>query len=187
MRVPSRTKLLSVIRYSLLSSSTLPSFPQASGDDDPADGDADGFDSIYDTISVWGDNGIIIDDRIHAGAMTVLRNNSAVPSMRDFDEAANFINPGVLAFNFGLLTNWTDKFATDTNLTYFEWDETGALGPGIGKHVGWEANVNGTYKWTDYLSLTLAMAVLFTDDDMEDIYGDDENLYNLYLKVSYGF
>lgn len=158
-----------------------------SGDDDPTDGDARGFDSIYDTISVWGDNGIIIDDRINAGTLTVLRNNSAIPSLRDFDESANFINPGVLAFNFGLVTDWTDKFATDMNLTYFEWDETDVLGPGIGEHVGWEANVSGTYKWADYLNLTLAAAALITDDDMEDIYGDDENLYNLYLKVSYSF
>jgi hypothetical protein len=162
-----------------------------SGDDDPNDGDAEGFDSIYDTIGVWGDNGIIIDDRINLGSLTVLRNNSAVPSLRDFDESANFINPGVLAFNLGLVANWTEKFATDMNLTYFQWDETAvleaALKTEVDDQVVWEANISSTYKLDENLSLTAAAAVLFPDEDMEVIYGDNDNLYNLFLSARYSF
>jgi len=162
-----------------------------SGDDDPNDGDAEGFDSIYDTIGVWGNNGIIIDDRINLGSLTVLRNNSAIPSLRDFYESANFINPGVLAFNLGFVSNWTDKFATDVNLTYFQWNETAvleaALGTDVGDNVGWETNVSSTYKWNDNLSFTFAGAVLFPDEDMEAIYGDNDNLYNIYASAQYSF
>ncbi|RMD58447.1 MAG: hypothetical protein D6828_02705 [Nitrospirae bacterium] len=36
----------------------------ASGDDDLADDSAEGFDSISDKVNVWGDRGIVIDDRL---------------------------------------------------------------------------------------------------------------------------
>ncbi|UCD58837.1 MAG: hypothetical protein JSV16_06940 [Candidatus Hydrogenedentota bacterium] len=162
-----------------------------SGDDDPSDGHAEGFDSIYDNINVWGENGIIIDDRINLGRTTLMRDNSGIPSVRDFYEAANFINPGVLALNAGLVANWTEKFATDMNLMYFIWDETALLdtlmGTDVGDGGGVEANFTSTYKFDDNLSVTAAAAVVFTDDDMKDIFGGDDNPYNLYLNVRYAF
>lgn len=77
------------------------------------------------------------------------------------------------------------------NLTYFMWDETDVLdaarGTDVDDNVGWETNFSSTYKLNDNLSFTFAAAALFPDEDMEDVYGDNDSLYNLYFNVGYTF
>jgi cytochrome c5 len=137
-------------------------FFYASGDDNLGDDDATGFDSISDDVNVWGDRGIIIDDRQSlrvrgletpqsalgnhnligllsnrknplmpgrrliapkSSSVTVVRENSPYVSLRDIDASSNFINPGVMAFNFGTGFAPLEWLTGNLNFTYFWFED----------------------------------------------------------------
>lgn len=110
------------------------------GDEDPFDDDAEGFDSISDNVNVWGDRGIIIDDRISVNfasvralglarqaSVTVVNDDSPYTSLRDRDDSSNFINPGIIAWNLGATVKPIESLDVNTNFTYFWWESTDVL------------------------------------------------------------
>ena len=171
----------------------------ASGDNDPFDGDATGFDAISDHVDVWGSNGFMIGDRVSLGALggrTVMRHDSPYTSLRDTDANSNFVNPGAVAVNIGLNTKPFDKLSLDTNFTQFWWRETdsleailGALGipDNLGNTLGFELNMETSYKLTDKLNVNASGTIYKTNQDLRNVYGDNDIAINITGGIQFNF
>lgn len=122
------------------------SFFFASGDDDPLDGQAHGFDAIYDSsnfaggpFSFWSRSGIPLTQT----SVLLKAPGSLLPSLRSnkFEGQQSFVNPGVLIVGAGLDLDLTPKLRAVLNANYLRFHKTGALGlllfqPGIRKAIG---------------------------------------------------
>ena len=171
----------------------------ASGDNDPFDGDATGFDAISDHVDVWGSNGFMIGDRVSLGALggrTVMRHDSPYTSLRDTDANSNFVNPGAVAVNIGLNTKPFDKLSLDTNFTQFWWRATdsleaiiAALGTpnNLGNTLGFELNMEANYKLTDKLNINASGTIYKTHQEMRKIYGDNDLLAKITAGIQFNF
>ena len=104
----------------------------ASGDDDPADDEATGFDSIVDIpvfaggpFSIWNRIGL----RIPPTGTGLVSPSSLLPSMRtNKDEGqANFVNPGIALVNGGVDMELTPKLRAFANLSYLRFINTAPL------------------------------------------------------------
>jgi hypothetical protein len=97
------------------------SFFYASGDKDPRDGSARGFDSIFDNpnfgggfFSFWNREGI----RLTGTGVALVNGGSLVPDLRSskIQGQANFINPGLFLYNAGVDIDITPKLRGFLNL-----------------------------------------------------------------------
>ena len=104
----------------------------SSGDSDPRDGRATGFDSILDNpqimgggFSYWQRQSIRITDR---GGVALMQRNSVIPDLRSskIQGQPNFVNPGILMANVGATADLTQKVSLVGNLTYIRFIEHGA-------------------------------------------------------------
>jgi len=162
-------------------------FFMASGDDDPLDRRARGFDAIYDRVSAWGYNHFIIKNRINLGPGSLARANSGLFTFRDFDEPANFVNPGIVAFNAGLTTKWTDTFVTDFNvgpafLPHSDVPEL-VLGRNMGQEVGWALNVNATWDVAPNVQVVGGVAAFIPQGVAETIFLGNTTALNACVMV----
>ena len=103
-----------------------------SGDDDPNDEDAEGFDAIFPNPNfVGGRNGYWISQAIPlAGTGVQLVNQDSVfPSVRSSKAQgqSNFVNPGIHFFNAGIDMNVTPKVRSTLNFSYLSFDNTSSL------------------------------------------------------------
>ncbi|NOG83103.1 MAG: hypothetical protein HND49_04685 [Planctomycetes bacterium] len=171
----------------------------ASGDNDPFDSEATGFDAISDHVDVWGSKGFMIDDRISLGALggrTLMRHDSPYTSLRDTDANSNFVNPGAVALNIGLNTKPCEKLSLDTNFTYFWWKETdsleaimAALGipDNLGSTLGFEFNMEANYSFTDKFNINASGTIYKTNQEIRKVYGDNDLAINLTGGIQYNF
>ena len=117
----------------------------ASGDDDPDDDTATGFDSILDNIGLFGGpNSFVI-----GGGRFGTRPNSFLPAMR-MGTRSNFVNPGMYLFNVGLDAILTPRLFVQLDANYFQFFDTAVLGPDVSKALGYE--VNGALRWRVFLN-----------------------------------
>ena len=129
------------------------SFFYTSGDKDPNDGQARGFDSIVDNQNFAGggflNNGIFADRGqtnpvfegggvnlfnrqtipLTGAGVTLISFNSLMPTLRSSKEEgqANFINPGVMIFNAGFDAKITPKLRSQFNVNYLRFVRTEVL------------------------------------------------------------
>jgi hypothetical protein len=104
-----------------------------SGDSNPRDGTARGFDTVMDAprimggeISYWNHQSIPITDR---GGVALMQPDSLVPDLRSSKTQgqANFVNPGILMFNLGATADLTPKLRLIGNANYIRFVETAPL------------------------------------------------------------
>ena len=104
----------------------------ASGDADPRDGHARGFDSIVDdpdfaggTFSLWDREGI----RLTGTGVGLTQPDSLLPDLRPNKEEgqANFVNPGIFLINGGADFNLTTKLKVLANVSYLRFMDTAPL------------------------------------------------------------
>lgn len=130
------------------------SFLWASGDQDPADGKATGFDAILDkpnfaggAFSFWNRQGIRL-----LGVGLVQR-ESLLPNLRSSKTQgqANFVNPGLLLVHAGLDIEATPTVRTFLNVSYLRFMRTEPLEvflqqPNIGADIGVDLSIGVTYR-----------------------------------------
>jgi hypothetical protein len=101
----------------------------ASGDDDPDDEDAKGFDAILDNpniaggpFSFWNRQGL----RLAQTGLSLVGRNSVLPTLRSSktEGQPNFVNPGVFLFNAGFDAEITPKMRATLNLNYLRFHHT---------------------------------------------------------------
>jgi len=142
----------------------------ASGDDDATDGQARGFDSIYDApnfaggpFSFWDRSAIALTQT----GVLLKAPGSLLPDLRanKFEGQASFVNPGVLLVGLGLDAEITPKLKGVVNANYLRFDKTGALDlllfqPGIRKTIG--VDVGAGFLWRPLLSENVLIEAGFT-------------------------
>jgi hypothetical protein len=181
----------------------------ASGDDSASDGQATGFDSIYDAsnfaggpFSFWSRSGIALTQT----GVLLKAPGSLLPSLRSnkFEGQGNFVNPGLLLAGVAMDAELTPKLKAIANVNYLRFHKTGALGlllfqPGIRKPIGVDVGAGFLYRpaLNENLVVTAGATGLFAGGGFDDIYSSicsapscgapGKNLFNVFvnLKLAY--
>jgi hypothetical protein len=108
------------------------SFFYASGDKDPRDGSARGFDTIFDNpnfaggfFSFWNREGL----RLTGTGVALENGGSLVPDLKSskLEGQANFVNPGLFLYNAGVDAEITPKLKAFANLNLIRFARTESL------------------------------------------------------------
>lgn len=160
------------------------SFFFASGDGDPTDGEATGFDSIFDDpnfvggqFSFWSRQGI----RLTQTGVALVEPNSLLPSLRSSKTQgqANFVNPGIFIYNAGYDLEVTQRLKAVFNLNYLRFHRTETLEyvlfqKPIRKEIGYDVSLGVAYRplLINNLTFTFGGALLKPGRGFRDIYTD---------------
>jgi hypothetical protein len=129
----------------------------SSGDSDPRDDTAHGFDSILDNpqimgggFSYWQRQSIRVADR---GGVALMQRNSVIPDLRSSKTQGqpNFVNPGILMVNVGATADLTQKVSLIGNATYLRFVDTEPLQillkqPDIRQDIGLDLSLGVEYR-----------------------------------------
>jgi len=160
----------------------------ASGDDDPTDRDAEGFDAVFDNpafagggFSYWNRLGL----RLPATGVTLVNRGSLLPDLRSSKEEGqpNFVNPGLRLFGLGVDVEVTPEIKAVVTLNHLAFDATEPLElvlfqDPIDREIGWDLSAG--VRWRPFLNNNAVVlggvAALFPGDGFADIYEDDGTL-----------
>ncbi len=161
------------------------SFFWASGDKNPTDTKASGFDAILDDpnfiggqFSFWNRVGI----RLTQTGAGLVQANSVLPTLRSSkaEGKANFVNPGIFIYNVGLDAEITQKLKAVFNVNYLRFHRTESLEyllfqNNIRHSIGFDYNVGVAYRpfLVNNLTLTFGASTLQTGGGFRDIYTDN--------------
>lgn len=174
------------------------SFFYASGDDDPNDDKANGFDAIVDIpvfaggpFSLWNRQGLRLP-QTGTGLVSPL---SLLPSLRtNKDEGqANFVNPGIFLVHGGLDVELTPKLRGFANVSFLRFIATdplefllfqGDITPNIG--LDYSAGFQYRPPLSDNIVLVGGIAALKLGQGMKDIYTRD-HLFSAFVNARFVF
>ena len=157
-----------------------------SGDDDPFDDEANGFDAIFENPQFAGaDTSFVIRQNvplIGGGGIALMGRNGIIPSLRPSKEQgqSNFINPGIQMIGIGADADLFPQLRLSVNWNYFRFDTTEILeiarqqGP-IDNDLGHDVSMSLTYRpfMTQNVVLRLSAAGLLGEDGFDDLYGNE--------------
>jgi len=163
----------------------------ATGDHNPNDKKATGFDSVFDNTAFGGGQfSYLFGEKIQLGNTTVLRGNSVFPSLRGANATSQFVNPGVLAVNPGIDLTLTPKTLFEANYNWVRFDDTSSLRHAlrrshVANEVGHELNAGVTYRpfLNEQLILFAGAAVFLPGQGIKDTFGNDDPVYKTVLRV----
>ncbi len=175
------------------------SFFHSSGDSDPTDGTATGFDTISDTpnfaggdLSYWQRQGIPL---VGGGGVNLVNNLSLVPSLRAGKQQgqANFVNPGLFLFNTGIDFEITPKLKLINNASYLMFDDTASLefarhDGSISRDIGFDFSSGILYRpfLNNNVQIRVGVATLVLGDGLKNLYGQDA-LYDAFSNLIFAF
>jgi hypothetical protein len=177
----------------------------ASGDDDPRDGKARGFDAIYDNsnfaggpFSFWSRSGIALTQT----GVLLKTPDSLIPSLRSnkFEGQASFVNPGILVLSAAADLTLTPKLKAVLNANYLRFHKTGSLElllfqPGIHKDIGFDLGGGLLYRpmLSENVVITTGVTGLLPGKGFDDIYSSicgvpgcgarSRSLFNTFVQV----
>ncbi|MBX7137555.1 MAG: hypothetical protein K1X83_06180 [Oligoflexia bacterium] len=167
----------------------------ASGDNDPYDGDANGFDAIFDSpnfaggdLSFWQRQAIPL---VGGGEVFLVNRNSFLPNLRAGKEEgqSNFVNPGLRLYNAGIDFELTPRLKLVTNATFLQFDQLGVLEAvrqdgSFNRDIGFDLSAGLLYRpfLNNNVQLRGGSAVLFPSKGLKALYGDD-CLYNMFTNL----
>ncbi len=159
-------------------------FLYASGDDDPFDGKAEGFDAIFENPQFAGaDTSFFIRQNIPligGGGVVISGRNGLLPSLRSSKEQgqSNFVNPGLLLFGGGVDLDLTPEVRMVANLNHLWFDDTDVLGVlrqqrPPAEEIGWDASFGVQYRpfFSQNIVVNVSYAALFPGDGYKDLFG----------------
>jgi hypothetical protein len=171
------------------------SFFWASGDSDPYDGKAEGFDAIVDNpqfaggdTSYWQRQGIPL---IAGGGVALVNRFSLLPDLRAGKEQgqSNFVNPGLWLYNVGVDIAATPKLQITTNVNWLFFDDTSSLETvrqdgSIDSEIGVDISTGILYRpfLNNNVQIRVGAAALLPGDGLENLYGDD-TLYQAFSNL----
>ncbi|MFN2596309.1 MAG: carboxypeptidase-like regulatory domain-containing protein [Pyrinomonadaceae bacterium] len=156
----------------------------ASGDKNPRDGKATGFDAILDDpnfvggqFSFWNRVGIPLTQT----AVGLVQPNSVLPSLRSSKTQgqANFVNPGIEIANAGVDAELTQRIKAIFNANYLRFDRTEPLEyllhqNHIRHEIGWDLSLGIAYRplLINNVELVFGASTLKPGRGFRDIYND---------------
>jgi hypothetical protein len=170
----------------------------ASGDDNPRDGTARGFDAIFDNsnfaggfFSFWNREGI----RLTGSNVSLVSPGSLIPSLRSSKTQgqANFVNPGIFIYNGSADVEITPKLRGVLNLNVIRFQHTEPLelillqAP-IHNGVGVDSGLGVTYRppLTENVVITGAFNAFSPSQGFRDIF-TDKTLFSVAAHVRFRF
>jgi len=173
----------------------------ASGDDDPFDNIAKGFDAIFENPQFAGsDTSFFIRQNvplIGGGGVSLSGRNGILPSLRSSKEQgqSNFINPGLRMIGFGVDADILPELRVSMNLNQLWFDDTSVLealrqqAP-IDNNLG--QDISTSLIWRPYQSQNivarLSAAVLIPGKGFEQLYGNNYGLsYSVLLNLIFTY
>ena len=158
------------------------SFFWASGDKNPTDNKASGFDAIFDDpnfiggqFSFWNRVGI----RLTQTAAGLVHPNSVLPSLRSSksEGQSNFVNPGIFIYNAGMDIEVTQRLKAVFNVNYLRFHRTESLEyllfqNRIRHDIGFDYSVGVAYRpfLVNSVTLTFGASTLRPGGGFKDIY-----------------
>ncbi|MFN2501824.1 MAG: carboxypeptidase-like regulatory domain-containing protein [Pyrinomonadaceae bacterium] len=156
----------------------------ASGDTDPTDDKATGFDAIFDDpnfaggqFSYWNRQGI----RLVSTEIGLVQGNSLLPSLRSSktEGQANFVNPGIFIYNAGVDAELTQTVKAVFNANYLRFHRTESLEyilfqPGVRHEIGYDLSLGVVYRpfLINNLTVTFGGNMFFAGKGFRDVYTD---------------
>jgi hypothetical protein len=170
----------------------------SSGDDNPRDGTARGFDAILDNsnfaggfFSFWNREGI----RLTGSGVSLVSSGSLIPSLRSskIEGQANFVNPGIFIYNAGGDVEITPKLRGVLNVNVIRFDHTEPLelillqAP-IHHGVGVDSGLGLVYRppLTENMVITGAFNAFSPAQGFRDIF-TDKTLFSVAANVRFRF
>jgi hypothetical protein len=170
----------------------------ASGDGNPRDGRATGFDTIVDDPAFGGGIFSFWDReelRLPGSGIALTPGNSLLPSMRTSKEEgqANFVNPGIFLLNAGTDFDVTPKLKTFFNVNYLRFERTAPIAlllfeSPVHNTIGFDSSVGFQYRppLSENISITGGAAALFPRQGFRDIFSGTTQ-FSLFAKVHFQF
>lgn len=153
-----------------------------SGDDDPLDGKAGGFDAIYDNpvfaggdFSFWQRNGV----RLTGSGVGLNQRLSFLNTLRSSKDqgAPSFVNPGLILVGAGYDAQLTPHLKLISNLSYLRFDNTGSLEyvlnqDSLDDEIGYDLSLGVVWRplLTDNVIVRSGVSTLFPGEGFRDIY-----------------
>jgi hypothetical protein len=174
----------------------------ASGDDNPFDGWAKGFDAIADNAnfagassSYWHRQAVPL---IFGGGVELSGRDSLLPSLRTLRGIgqSNFVNPGLGMVGLGADFELLPELTLIANGSYLRFHTTEVLEElrqqrSIDEEIGWDLSAGLIYRplMTNNIVLRGSGAVLFPGEGLKDLYRNDSNdpLYSVLLTATLAY
>lgn len=168
------------------------SFLHASGDDDPFDNDAGGFDAIFENPQfAGGDTSFWIRQAvplIGGGKIALTTRNGILPNLRSSKEhgQSNFTNPGLTLVGIGTDLDLTPQTRLSFNLNQLWFADTEVLEvarnqSGISKNIG--QDISAALIWrplaTQNIVVRLSAAALIPGKGFDELYGGSDTPYSI--------
>lgn len=171
------------------------SFLWASGDSDPFDGDAEGFDAVVDAPNFAGGDLAFIQRQgipfIGGGGVNLFNRLSLFPNLRPGKEEgqSNFVNPGLRLYNVGVDAEVLPQLKLITNASFLQFDDVATLNAlrqdgSFSRDLGFDLSSGVLYRpfLNNNVQLRGGVAALFTDQGFENLFGDDV-LWDVFTNV----
>lgn len=170
------------------------SFLYASGDEDPEDGTAQGFDGIFDDpFFAGGPTSFFQSNSFRIFGVGLDGGRSFYNSLKasKFEGQANFVNPGTILVNGGFDAEITPKLRAQVNANAIWFANTDALElflnqPDIESDLGIE--VNGFLQYRPLLNnnviFSVGSSVFFPGSGFQDVYGNNETLWQVFTGIT---
>jgi len=170
----------------------------ASGDGNPRDGRATGFDTIVDDPSFAGGIFSFWDReelRLPGTGIALTPGDSLLPSMRTSktEGQANFVNPGIFLVNAGANFDLTPKLKSFLNVNYLRFERTAPIAlllfeSPIHNTIGLDTSLGFQYRppLSENISITGGAAALFPGQGFRDIFSGTTQ-FSLFANVRFQF
>jgi len=163
-----------------------------SGDDDPYDDKATGFDAIFENpqfagadTSYWIRQAVPL---IGGGRVALSSRNGILNNLRSSKEEgqSNFTNPGILLAGLGADMDLTPKLRLSVNLNSLYFVDTEVLEaarnqPDVDEHIGYDLSASLTWRplMSQNIVVRASYAHLVADDGFDSLYPDEDSGYFL--------
>jgi hypothetical protein len=168
----------------------------ASGDENPFDGKATGFDAILENPQVAGaDTSFWIRQAVPlvgGGGVGLSGRNGLLPSLRSSKELgqSNFVNPGLTLLGIGADVDLTPQLRLVGNLAKLDFVDTSSLSVlraqgAISRDIGVDLSAGVQYRpyMNQNLVFNASAAALFPGKGFRQLYADDGTQYSLLLNL----
>ena len=153
-----------------------------SGDDDPNDGDLDAFWSVLPTAHKWLGHA----DVVWANTPFYQFNGTGLENVAN--QSVNGFNvAGVKDLYLKTSVTPTDRIKVGLDIHYFKSAEDVVRlsdNKNFGNDIGWEADLEGTYKYSKNLTFSLGYNYFNPDDAMEAVTGSDDSVHHVWAQVN---
>lgn len=176
------------------------SFLWASGDRDPYDGRAEGFDAIFDNpnfaggdLSFWQRQAIPFIGG--SGGVNLVSRNSLLPNLRAGKELgqSNFVNPGLRMYNVGVDFEILPELKLISNASYLQFDQTATIEAlrqdgSINRDIGWDLSTGLLYRpfLNNNVQFRMGGACLIPASGQKNLFGDKTN-YDAFTNVIFQY